>query len=49
MVRHEVQLATSDDLLMQRAAAALRHADLAARRTLETLKEDTQWVKDQMR
>jgi hypothetical protein len=29
--------------------AALKRADLAPRATLETLKEDTQWAKDQMR
>jgi hypothetical protein len=34
--------------LVQRGVAALRHADLTPRETLETLKEDTQWAKDRM-
>ena len=36
-------------VLVQRGMAALKRADLAPRATLETLKEDTQWAKDQMR
>ena len=35
-------------VLVQRGLAALKHADLAPRETMQTLKEDTQWVKDQM-
>jgi hypothetical protein len=34
--------------LVQRGVAALRHADLTPRETLETLKEDAQWAKDRM-
>jgi xanthine/uracil permease len=34
--------------LVQRGLAALKHADLAPRQTMQTLKEDTQWAKDQM-
>jgi hypothetical protein len=36
-------------LLTQRGIAALKHADLAPRKTMETLKEDTQWAKDRMK
>ena len=36
-------------VLVQRGLNALQHADLAPRETLDTLKEDTQWAKDQMR
>lgn len=36
-------------MLVQRGLGALKHADLAPRDTLNTLKEDTQWAKDQMR
>ena len=35
-----------DDLC--RGLAALKHADLAPRETVQTLKEDAQWAKDQM-
>jgi fatty acid desaturase len=35
-------------LLVQRGLAALRRIDLAPRQTMETLKEDTQWAKEQM-
>jgi hypothetical protein len=35
-------------VLVQRGLAALKHADLTPRQTMQTLKEDTQWVKDQM-
>jgi Putative Actinobacterial Holin-X, holin superfamily III len=35
-------------VLIQRGLATLRHTDLAPRQTMETLKEDTQWAKDQM-
>jgi xanthine/uracil permease len=34
--------------LVQRGLAALKHADLAPGQTMQTLKEDTQWAKDQM-
>jgi xanthine/uracil permease len=34
--------------LVQRGLAALKHADFAPRETMQTLKEDTQWAKDQM-
>jgi hypothetical protein len=34
--------------LVQRGLAALKHADLAPRQTVQTLKEDAQWAKDQM-
>jgi hypothetical protein len=36
-------------LLIQRGLNALKHTDLAPHQTLTTLKEDTQWAKDQMR
>jgi hypothetical protein len=36
-------------LLIQRGLHALKHTDLAPHQTLTTLKEDTQWAKDQMR
>lgn len=36
-------------VLVQRGLAALKREDLAPRQTIETLKEDTQWVKEQMR
>jgi xanthine/uracil permease len=35
-------------VLVQRGVNALKHADLAPRETMETLKEDTQWAKEQM-
>jgi uncharacterized membrane protein len=35
-------------LLVQRGLTALKHADLAPRETMQTLKEDTQWAKDRM-
>ncbi len=35
--------------LVQRGLGALKHADLAPRDTLNTLKEDTQWAKDRMK
>ncbi|HEV7663297.1 MAG TPA: phage holin family protein [Chloroflexota bacterium] len=35
-------------LFAQRGIAALKHADLAPRATLQTIKEDTQWAKDRM-
>jgi hypothetical protein len=35
-------------VLLQRGINSLKHADLAPRQTLETLKEDTQWAKEQM-
>jgi hypothetical protein len=36
-------------VLVQRGLGALKHADLAPRETLNTLKEDTQWAKDRMK
>ena len=44
-----VIVAVIGGLLMQRGLAALKHADLAPRKTMETLKEDTQWAKDRMK
>ena len=35
-------------LMLQRGINSLKHADLAPRQTIETLKEDTQWAKEQM-
>jgi len=35
-------------VLVQRGINSLKHADLAPRQTIETLKEDTQWAKEQM-
>jgi Putative Actinobacterial Holin-X, holin superfamily III len=35
-------------LLVQRGLAALKRVDLAPRQTMQTLKEDTQWAKEQM-
>jgi hypothetical protein len=43
-----VVVAVIGGALVQRGLAALKHADLAPRQTLQTLKEDTQWAKDQM-
>ena len=36
-------------VLVQRGLSALRHEDLAPRQTIESLKEDTQWAKEQVR
>jgi len=36
-------------LLVQRGISALRHEDLAPRQTIQSIKEDTQWVKEQVR
>jgi hypothetical protein len=36
-------------LLVQRGISALRREDLAPRQTIQSLKEDTQWVKEQVR
>ncbi|MCA1646587.1 MAG: phage holin family protein [Chloroflexi bacterium] len=36
-------------VLVQRGLDALKHADLAPRQTLNTLREDTQWAKDRMK
>jgi hypothetical protein len=44
-----VIVAVIGGLLVQRGLAALKHADLAPRKTMETLKEDTQWAKDRMK
>ena len=35
-------------LLIQRGRAALKRLDLTPRQTVETLKEDTQWAKEQI-
>ncbi|MBV9322678.1 MAG: phage holin family protein [Chloroflexi bacterium] len=35
-------------VILQRGINSLKHADLAPRQTMETLKEDTQWAKEQM-
>lgn len=35
-------------LLVQRGVAALKRVDLAPSQTMQTLKEDTQWAKEQM-
>jgi len=35
-------------LLIQRGLDAIKRADLTPRQTIETLKEDTEWVKDQV-
>ncbi len=43
-----VVVAAIGALVVQRGIAALKHADLAPRETMETIKEDTQWAKDQM-
>ena len=44
-----VIVAVIGGLLVQRGLAELKHADLAPRKTMETLKEDTQWAKDRMK
>lgn len=36
-------------LLVQRGISALKQQDLAPRQTIESLKEDTQWAKEQVR
>ena len=36
-------------LLVQRGISALKHHDLTPRQTIESLKEDTQWAKEQVR
>jgi len=33
-------------ILVNKGLSALKHEDLAPRQTLETLREDTQWIKD---
>jgi hypothetical protein len=35
-------------VLVQRGISALKNQDLAPRQTIESLKEDTQWVKEQV-
>jgi hypothetical protein len=35
-------------VLVQRGIGALKRADLAPRETMRTLKEDTEWAKEQM-
>lgn len=36
-------------VLLQKGIAALKREDLAPRQTIESLKEDTQWAKEQIR
>ena len=36
-------------LLVQRGLSALKHQDLAPRQTIESIKEDAQWAKEQVR
>src|SRR5688572_18754079 len=36
-------------LLAQRGISALRHEDFAPRQTIESIKEDAQWAKEQVR
>lgn len=36
-------------LLVQRGLTALKHQDLAPRQTIESIKEDAQWAKEQVR
>jgi len=36
-------------LLIQRGLDAIKRANLTPRQTIETLKEDTEWAKDQVR
>lgn len=43
-----VVVALLGGVLIQRGLTGLKHADLAPRQTMQTLKEDTQWAKDQM-
>jgi len=41
-----VVVATVGGILVSQGLNALKHEDLAPRQTLETLREDTQWIKD---
>jgi xanthine/uracil permease len=43
-----VVVAVIGAVLVQRGLAAMKRVDLAPRQTLQTLKEDTQWAKEQM-
>lgn len=43
-----VVVAVVGAVLIQRGLGALKHLDLTPRQTVETLKEDTQWAKDQI-
>jgi hypothetical protein len=43
-----VLVAVAGWLIVQRGLAALKRADLAPRATLQTLKEDTRWAKEQI-
>lgn len=36
-------------LLVQRGLSALKHEDLTPRQTIQSIKEDTQWAKEQVR
>ena len=44
-----VVVAAAAGLLFYKALSTLRAADLTPRQTVETLKEDAQWVKEQMK
>ena len=44
-----VVVAAAAGLLIYKALSALRAADLTPRQTVETLKEDAQWMKEQMK
>jgi fatty acid desaturase len=43
-----VVVALVGGVMIQRGLTALKHAELAPRQTMQTLKEDTQWAKDRM-
>ena len=43
-----VIVAAVGGVMVQRGLAALKRVDLAPRQTMQTLKEDTQWAKEQM-
>jgi hypothetical protein len=36
-------------MLVQKGLSALKHEDLAPRQTIESIKEDTRWAKEQVR
>ncbi len=40
-------VASIGGVLIQKGRSGLKHADLAPEQTIETLKEDAQWMKDQ--
>lgn len=43
-----VVLAGAAYMLIKRAASAIKHADILPRRTIQHLKEDQEWVKEQV-